>query len=279
MLVRVELDYGRPEHYCCPWPSPPGPMRIRSRWKPEAVVADVHADGREGVLYDAAVDPAYARAVAAAIGRRRAASTGQATLAGAPSRHYRAVVGGLDDDAPVVPITAEQSNTSVTIGERAMLKFVRRVEEGVNPGVELGRFLDERAGFRHAPQSAGSLELRLPGAAPSMTVAVLEQYVQNEGDGWGYVVDSLGHGLDEAVAHAKEDESGPAPPPGTSTACRSTCRTVISCSAPTCRGPRSWGVGSANCTWHWRRTTTTRHSLRNRSRPPTASRCTTAPGG
>jgi trehalose synthase-fused probable maltokinase len=92
-----------------------------------------------------------------------------------------------------------------------VLKFVRRVEEGVNPGVELGRFLDERAGFPHAPRVAGSLELRLAGAAAPMTIALLDEYVPNEGDGWGYVVDLLTRGLEEAVTHGGTVETGTPP--------------------------------------------------------------------
>ena len=91
------------------------------------------------------------------------------SAAGAPTRHYRRLVADLDDTATVTTVTAEQSNSSVTVADRVMLKFVRRLEAGANPGVEVGRYLDERAGFDHVPRVAGSLELagRWGGTVPA----------------------------------------------------------------------------------------------------------------
>jgi maltose alpha-D-glucosyltransferase/alpha-amylase len=99
------------------------------------------------------------------------------------------------------------------LGDRAIMKFIRRFEEGINPGVEVGRFLSERARFRYAPLSGGSVEYR-PDAAGSVptTVAVLEEFISNEDDGWNYVVDALTHSLEEALAHRQDAELRLAPP-------------------------------------------------------------------
>ena len=43
-------------------------------------------------------------------------------------------------------IAAEQSNSSIAYGERLMLKFFRRLEEGVKPALEMTGFLTEEAG-------------------------------------------------------------------------------------------------------------------------------------
>ena len=40
---------------------------------------------------------------------------------------------------------AEQTNSSVIYGDRLMLKFFRKIEPGVNPELEIGRFLMEPA--------------------------------------------------------------------------------------------------------------------------------------
>ena len=93
------------------------------------------------------------------------------------------------------------------------MKFIRRFEEGINPGVEVGRFLSERARFADAPLSGGSIEYRpdAPGSVPT-TVAVLEEFISNEDDGWNYVVDALTHSLEEALAHRQDAELRLAPP-------------------------------------------------------------------
>src|SRR5919106_3354751 len=50
----------------------------------------------------------------------------------------------------------EQSNTSVRLGDRLMLKIYRLLEPGINPEVELLELLTER-GFAHAPLAAGDI--------------------------------------------------------------------------------------------------------------------------
>src|SRR5207302_681656 len=76
---------------------------------------------------------------------------------------------------------AEQSNNSVVFGERLIFKVFRRVEEGVNPELELGRFLTERTSFTQIAPLAGSLEYR-PDRGEAISVAVLQGYEPNQGD-------------------------------------------------------------------------------------------------
>ncbi|WP_408610756.1 maltokinase N-terminal cap-like domain-containing protein [Kineobactrum salinum] len=52
--------------------------------------------------------------------------------------------------APVTRNHEEQSNTSLRLGEHVMLKAYRRLQGGVHPELEIGRFLTEVAGYAHA---------------------------------------------------------------------------------------------------------------------------------
>jgi maltose alpha-D-glucosyltransferase/alpha-amylase len=83
---------------------------------------------------------------------------------------------------------AEQSNTSIIFGDKLILKVFRRVDEGVNPDLEIGRFLTEKAKFAHSASVAGVLEYRLARGA-SITVAILHGFVPNQGDAWRYTLD------------------------------------------------------------------------------------------
>jgi maltose alpha-D-glucosyltransferase/alpha-amylase len=103
----------------------------------------------------------------------------------------------------------------VLFGDQAIMKFIRRFDEGVNPGVEVGRYLSEEARFPHAPRVGGSIEYRRRGgSAAAASLAVLEEFVPNEGDGWRYVVDALEHGLEEALAASSEEVAPQHPPRG-----------------------------------------------------------------
>jgi maltose alpha-D-glucosyltransferase/alpha-amylase len=87
---------------------------------------------------------------------------------------------------------AEQSNNSVVFGERLMLKVFRRLEEGVNPELEVGRFLTEKTNFLQIAPVAGSLEYRRDKGEP-VTMAILQGYVPNQGDAWSFTLKTLAH--------------------------------------------------------------------------------------
>ena len=57
---------------------------------------------------------------------------------------------------------AEQSNSSVLFEEYGVLKIYRRLQPGLHPEIEMGRFLVERAGFANTPPLLGTIELTLP---------------------------------------------------------------------------------------------------------------------
>jgi malto-oligosyltrehalose trehalohydrolase len=83
---------------------------------------------------------------------------------------------------------AEQSNTSIRIGDAALLKVIRKVAGGLHPELEMGRFLTEEAHYDAIPPLLGWMNLG------TSTIAILQGFVANEGDGWGWTQDHLAHG-------------------------------------------------------------------------------------
>jgi len=105
--------------------------------------------------------------------------------------------------------SAEQSNTSIRVGDGAILKVLRKLEDGIHPELEMSRFLTETAGFAATPSLLGWAEL--DGAAPGLgavTLSILQAFVPNEGDGWSWVLERLaraadpGNGGTEALGEA-----------------------------------------------------------------------------
>jgi maltose alpha-D-glucosyltransferase/alpha-amylase len=214
LIVQAELDHGSPERYSLPLSHATGAKAEDLRkWHADAVVAELNVGGQDGVLYDAIFEPAFTKLMVELLARRRSLGGDGGKLLGLPSPSLRQFDQFLAEDYAPTPLSAEQSNSSVLLGNRAIMKFIRRFEEGINPGVEVGRFLSERARFPYAPRSGGSVEYRpdAPGAPPT-TIAVLEEFISNEDDGFNYVVDALTHGLEEALAHRQEAELRLAPP-------------------------------------------------------------------
>jgi trehalose synthase-fused probable maltokinase len=89
-----------------------------------------------------------------------------------------------------LPMRGEQSNTSINYGNRMILKFFRRLQEGVNPDLEIGLFLTERVRFPHVPAVAGSLEYRTVDGR-QMTLGILQAFVPNHGNAWDYALRTL----------------------------------------------------------------------------------------
>ena len=78
-------------------------------------------------------------------------------------------------------IDAEQSNTSVVFDDELILKVFRRLEAGINPELELLRFLTQK-GFENIAQLAGWYAYQ--GRPMDATLGVLQRYVVGGEDGW-----------------------------------------------------------------------------------------------
>jgi maltokinase len=97
-------------------------------------------------------------------------------------------VAGIADDASVRPVGVEQSNSSVVIGERLMLKVFRKLEPGVNPEIEMLRFLTAH-GFTHIAPLQGWYEY--DGQALAATLGVAQQFLPDAIDGWELALDEI----------------------------------------------------------------------------------------
>jgi maltose alpha-D-glucosyltransferase / alpha-amylase len=227
VLAQVEYTEGDPEAYVLPLTVTSGERALeRLGSYPNAGVAwlDVEGSSERLLLFDALIDGHVARPLLdAAVRRKSFTSPSGATIHAAGSTDLRRVVAEADDLAPALS-TAEQSNSSVIFGHKVVAKVFRRAQKGVNPDLELGRHLTEQ-GFAHAARLLGSLEYH-HGRDEPRTLAVLTEYVHNEGDLWHYTTDALGLFYEDALTgedpeldarpwDAQLEAVGSYPPPAT----------------------------------------------------------------
>ena len=206
VIALIDVDYvqGNRETYALPitFASGQGAARIRQA-APHAEVAEVQVVGKDGpsdgILYDAVEDPAWCVSVLEAIGRRRQFRGARGELVAVPTRAFRSLYGPADAPRSPSVLRGEQSNSSIVFGDRLILKLYRRLAEGVNPDLEVGRFLTEHTAFAHVAPVAGALEYRASEREP-VTVGILQGFVANEGDAWRYTLDQVKQYLERALA-------------------------------------------------------------------------------
>ncbi|HSX21900.1 MAG TPA: phosphotransferase [Gaiellaceae bacterium] len=85
-------------------------------------------------------------------------------------------------------ISAEQSNTSVVFDDELILKVFRRLEAGINPDLEMLRFLTEH-GFANIATLGGWYAYA--GGPIGATLGILQQFVRGGRDGWELALDKL----------------------------------------------------------------------------------------
>jgi maltose alpha-D-glucosyltransferase/alpha-amylase len=184
--------------------APPAPDTAadEKRLEPRRIVARIESGtaAGTGVLYDVFEDAAFGRALLAAMAEGRR-FRGPAHEVAAWTDPAFAELAGADpsaasQDLEPRPLGVEQSNTSIRFGHRLVLKLFRKLEPGINPDLEIGRFLTRSTTFRHMPPVGGGLDLRDlrnegRGREPA-TLGVLQGFVANEGDAWSYTRDALG---------------------------------------------------------------------------------------
>jgi maltose alpha-D-glucosyltransferase/alpha-amylase len=94
------------------------------------------------------------------------------------------------EQAEVRRLGREQSNTSLLVQDNIVFKVFRKVEAGINPEHEIGRFLTAVARYRNTPALLGAMEVHDQEGAP-ITLAMAQAFVANQGDGWTYTADYL----------------------------------------------------------------------------------------
>jgi len=162
-------------------------------------LAQIRRGAKVGALYDAMAAEPFPRAALDAMraGTRLRASDGGirfwATRALDPVE--------LAADVEVKALGVEQSNSSVRLGETAIFKAYRRLAPGIQPEIEIGRFLVEEAGYVNTPPLLGAME-RVAADGEVTAYAAAFGFVRNQGDGWVYTTDYLDRRLGELLMQA-----------------------------------------------------------------------------
>ena len=190
---------------------------------PQAVVARVHSRTSDStneveVLFDALTpmvrDGPIGQAIFTPLLKTIAHRTG---IKGVTGELIATVTEQFPDLAPdelaTLPpslLKEDQRNSVVIYGDRLFLKLFRKQEEGINPDLEIRRFLSKKHYSQHIAPLAGALEYHRPSQG-TVAVGLLQTYVPDVRNGWDYTLDSLRDYFEYAISHQDAIASVPMP--------------------------------------------------------------------
>jgi len=170
----------------------------RTRGLAALAVCKVRQQARMGLLADAMADEPFCRALVRAIGEERVVKADGGSVRFTPGKTYASVVG----DALVGPATLRRltlsSNSVSLLGDRLFLKAYRRLQPGMSPELEMGRYLTDVVPYANCVPVAGSVDFHAANGAV-WTLAVLQGQLVNQGDAWAFTVDQLTRTLEAQV--------------------------------------------------------------------------------
>ena len=202
-LVQVDYSEGGPEIYSLPVQLTNGAAAEKlARTAPEAVMARLGPS--RALLHDAIWDAKFRENLFQLMAKGANLKGRSGSLLGVGSS---LLAQQPNEQAPPSQVVkAEQSNSSMLFDNRFFLKLYRKLEDGMNPEVEVTRFLTERAQFAHVPAFVGAIEYRRPRSEPTV-VALLQAAAPNEGDAWALTLDAVGRYFERVLARKADLQS------------------------------------------------------------------------
>ena len=177
-----------------------------------ATLARTRLGANSGFLVDAFGSDAFALALLDDVrAKRTRPSVRGGTFVATPAEGLFAIESAREPqvremEPKVRRMEVEQSNTSVVIDERIVLKGYRKLHAGPQPELEVARFF-ERIGYRNSPALYGSLEYVSP-AGESTALAIAQQFVESQGDAWATTLAYLERYFDRAANMTEGAPSG-----------------------------------------------------------------------
>jgi len=210
LILSLELIEGDPQEYLLPvaLATDAEAQQVEQRWAPQIIARlGLQTSESKGIVYEASGDKNLCRLLLDLVRQKRSVMGKQGELLAsqrvAPQNDKTAELSSAD-----LPVTTlDRTNTGMILGDAYFLKIFRRVEPGINPDLEIGRFLTEHD-FPSLPPVLGWLEYHRFNSE-RLTVGLLSRFIPGTQDAWAYTLDSLTRYLDRI--RTAPTESQPAP--------------------------------------------------------------------
>ncbi|WP_165070897.1 maltose alpha-D-glucosyltransferase [Paludisphaera rhizosphaerae] len=211
LVARADLATGDVEANILPLTLVPEPSLVRLLDVSATTILARVAGGQSGIVCDALADPACGAAMVRAIRSGMTAPLADGELVAVPLRGLAELDLGETDLVPAQLIRSERFNTTLIFDERLTLKTFRTIDAEINPDFEMRSFLAARQDSLIVAPVLGYLEYRRV-HGPPVTLAVLNQYIPNQGSAWTLTLNQLSQFYERIAAGLHKREVEPPPP-------------------------------------------------------------------
>lgn len=202
MLAEVEVNGADgAEHYQLPLAAVPEKGAAGNDLPQQLALARLRRGRKVGLLTDAFALPAFSRLVLRLL-RETSTMQGPAGELQFLPQPGLLQYGDIDDEAEIRVLGVDQSNSSALIGNKLLLKLLRRVFPGVHPEAEMGGYLSRR-GFANIAPLLGEVR-RIDALGQPHTLLLLQGYLSNQGDAWSWTLNQLERAMRDGLSPAVE---------------------------------------------------------------------------
>ena len=168
----------------------------------QLALARVRRGRQVGLVTDAFSLEHFIRAVIQGLQAGTVLTTHEGDLRFEATPHLAALQ--LTDEAQVRYLSAEQSNSSVVVGESLVLKLIRKVSAGVHPELEMSAYLTA-ADYPNISPLLGSM-IRRDGEGQDNLLMIAQGYLSNQGDAWSWTQNNLERAIRDELAQAISEQ-------------------------------------------------------------------------
>jgi maltose alpha-D-glucosyltransferase/alpha-amylase len=201
VIIEVHYVQGLPEFYFLPLAFlPSDSIMERVEYTVQSVVCRAEIQGKAGFIMDSSYDKQFRDFLFFSMGKEAKVKDDDGGTLLFNAGVFAKIDVNKEIDSKI--LKADQSNTAIIYNDQYFFKFYRKLENEINPELEIVRFLSEHTTFRNSPRYAGSVEYH-DQDGNIIVFGLLQEKVENQGEAWTMSVDSVGRFYERVMAKAK----------------------------------------------------------------------------
>ena len=201
-VIEVDFLQGIPELYLLPMCFVPSDNIFdKVEYTTQSVVSRAEVQGKAGFILDSSYHHGFRDFLFVSMDRKARIKDDNGVLEFNASTYVTLNSEKIESKI----LKADHSNTNIIYNDQFFFKFYRKIEQEINPSLEISRFLSEETSFKNTPKYAGSIEYH-DNEGKTTVFGLLQEKVENQGDAWVMTIDSVGRFYERVMAKTKKEQ-------------------------------------------------------------------------